>query len=222
MNPHYVAPMTEEPEIPVMDQAFWDGRYSSADKIWSGDPNPHLVSDIADLEPGRALDVGAGEGADAIWLAEQGWAVVAIDISPVALERGRSEAAHRGADIAERITWMHLDALADPLPDGPFDLISLHFMHFRPVDRTPLFKRCIEAVASGGVLQIVAHHPSDLDTSVRRPKLPELFYTADELIDLLDDRWSVIASDARPRQTTDAEGQTVTIHDTVLVARRND
>ncbi len=79
-------------DVPVMDEAFWDARYGTADRIWSGKPNPQLVADTAELAPGRALDVGAGEGADAIWLAERGWTVDALDISGVALERGRDEA----------------------------------------------------------------------------------------------------------------------------------
>ncbi len=208
-----------DPGLPVMDQAFWDARYAAADQVWSGNPNPHLITDTAGLEPGRALDVGAGEGADAVWLAEQGWSVTALDISTVALDRGRREAERRG--VAERIEWTHLDILASPLPDGPFDLVALHFMHFGPADRTPLFERCIDAVAPGGMLQIVAHHPSDLETTVRRPKVPEFFYTADDVAALLDDDWTVIAADARPREATDPEGRSVTIHDTVLVARRN-
>ncbi|MEZ5376936.1 MAG: class I SAM-dependent methyltransferase [Acidimicrobiales bacterium] len=212
--------MTTPPSMPVMDQAFWDQRYAAADQIWSGNPNPHLVADASNLAPGRALDVGAGEGADAIWLAEQGWTVTAVDISPVALDRGRLEAERRGDTIANRITWVQLDVLSAPLPEGPFDLISLQFMHFGPEQRTPLFERCIAAVAPGGTLLIVAHHPSDLKTSVRRPKVPEFFYTAEEIAGLLGDGWSVVDAAARPREATDPEGVVVTIHDTVLLARR--
>ena len=81
----------EHPEI-LYTPEFWDERYSSADRIWSGNPNPHLVTVAAHLTPGTALDVGSGEGADAIWLASHGWTVTAIDISQVALDRS---AAHR-------------------------------------------------------------------------------------------------------------------------------
>ncbi len=214
------SPPGSRPEPPKTNEEFWDNRYRSADQVWSGRPNVYLVSDLGEVPPGRALDVGAGEGADAIWLAERGWMVTAADVSSVALERGRQQAEARGDDIAGRITWMHLDVLTDPLPDGPFDLISVQFMHLPPEDRTPLFRRCIDAVAPGGWLQIVAHHPSDLDTSVRRPRAPELFYAADEIAELLDDDWTVVAADARPRSATDPEGATVTVHDTVLVATR--
>jgi SAM-dependent methyltransferase len=197
-----------------------DERHRSAPQLWSGNPNPHLVSEVSGIAPGRALDVGAGEGADALWLAEQGWTVTATDFSAVALGRGRAEADKRGPDIGARITWVHGDVVADPLPSGPFDLVSVQFMHFPPEQRTPLFRRCIDAVVPGGTLLIVAHHPSDMDSGVRRPRLPEFFYTADELAALLDDRWTVLATDARPRTVDDPNGVPTTIHDTVLVARR--
>ncbi len=74
-------------------QEFWDARYRSADTIWSGNPNPHLVAQVADLSPGTALDVGSGEGADAIRLAARGWHVTGVDVSPVALDRAAERAA---------------------------------------------------------------------------------------------------------------------------------
>jgi len=207
-------------EVPVMDEAFWDARYGTADRIWSGKPNPQLVADTAELAPGRALDVGAGEGADAIWLAERGWTVDALDISGVALQRGRDEAAARGTGVADRITWRRADVLTDELPAGPYDLVSLQFMHFSKADRTDLFRRCIAAVAPGGTLQVVAHHPHDLHTTAHRPKMPDFFYAADEVAALLDDEWTVVACDARPRSATDPHGDSISIHDAVLVARR--
>lgn len=69
------------------DQAFWDERYRSHATLWSGNPNGHLISETDGLTPGAALDVGSGEGADAIWLAERGWRVTAVDLSTVALQR---------------------------------------------------------------------------------------------------------------------------------------
>ncbi|MGB0113459.1 MAG: bifunctional NAD(P)/FAD-dependent oxidoreductase/class I SAM-dependent methyltransferase [Ilumatobacteraceae bacterium] len=204
----------------VFDEAFWDRRYNSAGQIWSGNPNPHLVADLSGVEPGRALDVGAGEGADAIWLAKRGWEVTALDISSVALDRGRAQAQHVGAEVAGRITWTRTDVLESPFPTGPFDLVTAQFMHFVEEQRTALFRRCIDAVAPGGTLQIVGHHPSDMETSARHPHMPGFYYTAEEVAALLDDDWTIVAADARPRPVTDADGQHSTIHDTVLLATR--
>ena len=97
-------------------QEAWDERYRSKDALWSGNPNPHLVAEAAELLPGHALDVGAGEGADAIWLASHGWHVIAVDLSTVALERASAHAHMAGEDIAARIDWVHEDVTSwDPM-----------------------------------------------------------------------------------------------------------
>jgi SAM-dependent methyltransferase len=204
-----------------VDEAFWDERYRSAPKVWSGKPNPHLVADAAELSPGSALDVGAGEGADTIWLAEQGWTVTGIEISGVALERARKEAAERPAAVAERITWLHADLAEWEPPVDAYDLVSIHFMHLLPAERTPMYRRLAASVTPGGVLLVVGHHPSDLETTARRPPDPDLLFTADALAEDLGEGWTILAQDARPRTAVDPEGETITIHDAVLVARRS-
>lgn len=207
---------------PAWDQAYWDERYGVADRIWSGNPNPQLVADVAALPAGRALDVGAGEGADAIWLAEQGWTVDAVDISPVALARGQAEAEARGATIAERITWTTVDALTDDFPGTGYDLVTAQFMHFRAEDRAVFFDRCMAAVAPGGTLQIVAHHRSMLDQApAGHSVMAGMFYDAEEVADRLDDTWTVVACDSRTRTAAGPDGAPRELADAVLVARRN-
>jgi SAM-dependent methyltransferase len=199
---------------------FWDERYRSARRIWSGDPNPQLVTEVAGRPPGRALDVGAGEGADAIWLARQGWAVVAADISGVALERAAQHTRDTAPAVADRIEWRQVDLLASPPEPGSFDLVSTQFMQMPPEPRTRLFTALIGSVRAGGTLLVVGHHPSDLTTGVPRPPMPELFYSPDEIATLLDHSWTVEVSEARPRPATTPEGAEVTVHDSVLVATR--
>jgi SAM-dependent methyltransferase len=202
-------------------EAFWDDRYRSHGALWSGDPNPQLVAEAGDLPPGTALDVGTGEGADAIWLASRGWRVTAVDLSTVALERARAHAARLGAGIAGRIDWLHEDLTTwDPGP-GRYDLVSAQYMHLPAAPRQAMFRRLATAVAPGGTLLIVGHHPSDLQTTMPRPPMPELFYTGDDIAAALDPgEWAVITNASPERTATDPDGRTVTIHDAVLRATR--
>ncbi|MET0694816.1 MAG: methyltransferase domain-containing protein [Propionibacteriaceae bacterium] len=203
----------------MFSPAFWDERYSMSDKIWSGNPNPRLVEHISGVEAGTALDVGSGEGADAIWLAERGWRVTGIDVSVVALERAAQHASARGADIAERITWQQVDLMAgDVLPDS-YDLVTAQFMHLP--GREALHRRLAAAVRPGGILLIVGHHPSDLETMANRWKLRELMFTAEDIVPTLEPHeWEILVADAPSRQAVDPAGAQITIHDAVLLARR--
>jgi SAM-dependent methyltransferase len=200
---------------------FWDERYGSAANIWSGNPNPHLVAQVADLRPGTALDVGSGEGADAIWLAGRGWQVTGIDVSTVALERAAERAASRGREVVDRISWQQADILTwDPAP-RQFDLISAQFMHLPRSVREVVYRRLVAAVRPGGSLLIVGHHPSDLETTMRRPNLPDLFFTAEQVAAGLDpDDWQVVVAASPERQAFDSEGRPVTIRDAVMHAIR--
>jgi SAM-dependent methyltransferase len=199
---------------------FWDERYRSKSRIWSGDPNPQLVAEVAELQAGRALDVGSGEGADAIWLATMGWTVIATDISSVALDRAAEHAQDTAPEAAGRIEWRQADLLASrPEPDS-FDLVSAQFMQMPPDVRTPLFTALAAAVRPGGMLLIVGHHPSDLESGVPRPPMPELFYPPEEIAALLSSSWKVEVAEARPRVARMPDGEEVTVHDTVLVAIR--
>ncbi|MDR2984089.1 MAG: class I SAM-dependent methyltransferase [Nocardiopsaceae bacterium] len=205
---------------PVFDASFWDERYRSAERVWSGQPNPQLVTEVTDLPPGHALDAGCGEGADAIWLATSGWNVVAVDISGVAVQRGEQHARDTAPAVAQRIEWRQADLLSEPPEPGAFDLVSAQFMQLPPEPRTRLFTSLAEAVRNGGRLLIVGHHPSDLATGVPRPPMPELLYSAEEIAGLLDNTWKVDVSEARPRPASTPDGAEVTIHDSVLMATR--
>ena len=202
----------------IFSEAAWEARYRShPTTIWSGNPNAVLVTETADLTPGRALDVGCGEGADALWLAERGWRVTGVDISTVALGRAAAEAERRELDVE----WLHADLLADPPAVDTFDLVTSHFMQLPRVERESLYARLAAAVSPGGILLLVGHHPSDLHTTVHRPPLVDMFFTAEQLLAELDpEHWEVLVAEARPRSATDPQGQEVPIHDTVVVARK--
>jgi SAM-dependent methyltransferase len=203
----------------MFDEQSFEERYPATDALWSGRPNTQLVREAADLPLGTALDVGCGEGADAIWLAERGWQVTAVDFARTALERGRAQAESRGPEVAGRIRWVHADVTAE-LPGDRFDLVSAQFLHLPPEPRRRLFARLAAAVAPGGTLLVVGHDFSDIAAGAHRPPEPERFFTAGEVAESLDEAWDVVVAEPRPRPAAVHEGHGITVHDAVLRARR--
>ncbi|MBM0274317.1 SAM-dependent methyltransferase [Micromonospora tarensis] len=201
----------------VLSQDFWDERYSADKQVWSGDPNPHLVATAADLSPGTALDLGCGEGADAIWLAARGWQVTGVDLSQAALDRAAQHAAEAGVQV----NWRQGDVAGwDPAPER-FDLVSVQYVHLPRTVLDPLLRRLAAAVRPGGTLLVVGHHPADLEIpTLRRPRLPHLMFRAEEIAAVLDPAaWDIDAT-APERGATDPEGQPITLTDAVLRAVR--
>ncbi len=190
-------------------RAFWDERYGSAEKVWSGNPNPHLVACAADLAPGSALDVGCGEGADAIWLASLGWTVTAMDVSPIALERAARFAQAAGAEIAARISWEEADIFTwDPAP-RQFDLVTSQFMHLPSARRASFHGRMAAAVRAGGTLLIVGHHIADTHHAAGRTDIyPDVFFSGEEIAATLDPAdWEQITADSPERPGATAAGK---------------
>ncbi len=137
---------------PEGQAAEWDARYGERDgTMWSGRPNGRLVVEVADLEPGTALDVGCGEGADAIWLARQGWTVTAVDVSEVAVGRARAAAEETGVEV----DWRTGDVLATPFPAGSFDLVSLQYPALPKASGAAALTALLDAVRPGGTLLAV-------------------------------------------------------------------
>jgi SAM-dependent methyltransferase len=212
--------------------AVWDERYRTKARLWSGKPNPQLVREAGGLRPGRALELGCGEGADAIWLAQQGWSVTAVDVSAVALERAHShelaelarESVHASSgEIGSRITWQLAD-LTQWQPGISYDLVTSQFLHSQELDwRIPLRTAAL-AVKPGGTLLVVGHHPDRLppwgnDHHNHR----DMFYTADDLVrelGLNGPEWQIEVLTSRERPVTGPDGQEATIADVVLRATR--
>ncbi|WP_042364774.1 methyltransferase domain-containing protein [Streptacidiphilus neutrinimicus] len=202
------------------EQDAWEERYRSRPTLWSGHPNPQLVTEAASLAPGRALDVGSGEGADAIWLAARGWRVTGTDISTVALDRAAEHARAAGAEIAERITWSHADLREAPPTAGAYDLVTAQFMHLPTGPRRALFAALADAVAPGGTLLIVGHHPKDKRDGGGPGVYLDMMYTPEQAAADLDPAHWEIRAETRARRARNPEGEEITLHDAVLVARR--
>ncbi|GAB3270780.1 class I SAM-dependent methyltransferase [Sinomonas notoginsengisoli] len=198
---------------------FWDEFYNERQRVWSGKPNGALVREVSMVAPGRAIDLGCGEGADAIWLAGRGWTVTGVDVSAVAL--GRAALHAEDAGVAERITWLARD-LAEWEPEEAYDLVTASFLH-SPIElpREHILLAAVHAVAPGGTLFVVghtafppwAHHPLD---DVHMPSADELAGA----LGLRPDEWEIETSTSEGREATGPEGQTAVLTDAVLKARR--
>lgn len=214
---------TDQPDDAEMRRLFfespaWDERYAATDRIWSGRVNPVLATEAASLTPGRALDVGSGEGGDAIWLATQGWEVVGLEFSRVARERALRHATDAG--VADRTSWRDADVRTWEPGAERWDLVTSHFFH-QPDQRLPdVVRRLAGAVAPGGTLLVVGHHPADLGTGARHGD-PTWLFTAEELVPALDpDAFELEAVEARTRTGAHPDGGTADFTDAVLRARR--
>ena len=196
--------------------AEWDARYSErGEGMWSGQPNGRLVVEVAPLTPGRVLDVGCGEGADAIWLAQRGWTVTAIDVSEVAVCRAR-EASHP----AVAVEWICGDVLETPFPTGSFDLLSMQYPALPKAAGEAAVRSLLDAVRPGGLLLAVYHDLDDehLEHMRSRGVDPADYVGLDDLGRLLGDDFTVELRAVKPR--IDPPSGTAHVADAVLRARR--
>lgn len=202
----------------MFTQETWDARYAESERIWSGNPNPRLVEHVTGLPPGAALDVGAGEGADAVWLATRGWQVTALDVSRVAVDRVSAHAAEAG--VSDRVSTLHHDLMSGAALPGGYDLVSAQYWH-PPLDRFgEIYRTLAAAVRPGGVLLVVGHHPADLTTGLRAHGHPELLFTPEQVVAVLPaEQWDIRVADAPTREALGGSGP-VTVTDSVVLAVR--
>jgi SAM-dependent methyltransferase len=147
---------------------YWEDRYAGPGLEWSGNPNPVLVAEATPLTPGRALDIGSGEGGDALWLAARGWRVVGVDIAVNALDKARVRVESVDPSAAAHIEWQQHDLTAWAPDPRSFDLVSSQFMHLPEAARTSLFRGLAAAVAPGGTLLIVGHDAAEGEDAAGR------------------------------------------------------
>lgn len=199
--------------------AFWEERYAGKPQVWSGRVNRVLADVAGELPPGRALDLGCGEGGDAIWLAEHGWTVTAVDISAIAIERGRAAAVERG--LSDRIEWVAAD-LGSWQTDAQFDLVSSSFLQ-SPVElpRAEILRAAAELVAPGGHLLIVSHAAPPPWASLLHEHRHELLTPEAQLAELgLSGGWTAEMVETRLRPATGPDGQAAELEDSVVLLSR--
>ncbi|MFI6535174.1 class I SAM-dependent methyltransferase [Nonomuraea sp. NPDC050547] len=200
-------------------EEFWDARYSESQRIWSGEPNTMLVTEVEGMAPGRALDLGCGEGGDVVWLARRGWRVTGVDVSRVALERAGEHAKEAGvADLVD-LQWHQL---GESFPEGEFDLVSAAYLHSTvEMSREAILRAAAAAVAPGGVLLVLGHsgwaswqHTPPHDVHLPTPQ------EVHDSLGLAQGEWVVERSGEFERSQNGPDGEPGTRTDNVLRVRR--
>ncbi len=164
-----------------MEREGWNARYEGSELLWTAAPNQFLVAEVASLTPGRALDLGCGEGRNAVWLAEHGWDVTAIDFSDVGIAKGKEMAAHRGVEVR----WVIEDLNRYDPPASAFELVIGFYIHIPPDQLSALLAKAAQAVAPGGSVLVVGHDLTNLEDGYGGPQDPSLLYTSDAIASAL-------------------------------------
>jgi SAM-dependent methyltransferase len=198
-----------------MNRAEWDRRYAGSDLLWTERPNRFLVAEIADLAPGRALDLACGEGRNAVWLTELGWRVTGVDFSEVAVEKAHRLAALRGVEV----DWVVEDLLRYPFPTATCDLVIMLYLQLPAAERAQVIRAAAAALAPGGTFLLVAHDRRNLEDGYGGPRDPTVLYTAEDVVaDLGDFEIERAGIVERPVETP--EGDQAIALDTLVRARR--
>lgn len=210
--------VSDQPDGRADAREVWEQHYAAKPRVWSGRVNARLAEFAGQLDGGRALDLGCGEGADAIWLAGQGWDVVAIDISPTALERAREDAEASG--VGRCVQFLQRD-LTSGLPAGPFDLVSAQFLHSTvAMDRIAILRAAAETLAPDGSLLIVDHAQAPPWASgLHEHEFPSAETVLAGLA-LDPAQWRPLRAERVSRQTRGPDGTEATLWDNVIVVRR--
>jgi SAM-dependent methyltransferase len=196
-----------------MDAAAWDERYAASGLVWSSGPNQFVEAELAELPPGRALDLGCGEGRNALWLADHGWHVTAMDFSPVGVAKGR--------ELSDRVEWVVGDALDAPLPSD-LDLVLVAYLQLPAAERTAVLRRAHTALAPGGTLLVVAHDSTNLSEGSGGPRDPAVLFTAEDVLRDLEDLGVVVVRAERVARTVasvDEHGSEGTAWDALVHVR---
>ena len=163
-----------------MDQHQWDEAYASTELVWTAEPNRFVVEELADLVPGRALDLGTGEGRNAIWLAERGWRVTAVDFSAVGLAKAAKLAEKRGVT---GVQWVEADLRVYRPGAAAYDLVLMAYIHLPPDEFGALLRTAASALVPGGTLLVVGHDVDNIAHGHGGPQDPRILHRAQDVVD---------------------------------------
>ena len=165
-----------------MDAEAWDQRYAASELVWSREPNQFVAAEVADLAPGTAVDLAAGEGRNAIWLASRGWSATAVDFSQVALDKGAQLVDEAGIELEGTLAWVCADATTWQ-PAEPVDLVVVAYLQLPAEDRRRAVRSAATMLRPGGTLLLVAHDSTNLTEGTGGPQDPSVLMTADDVLD---------------------------------------
>ena len=204
-----------------MDSTTWDKKYKDSELLWSADANIWVKDLTQDQPAGTALDIAAGEGRNALWLAARGWEVTAVDFSVVALQRARALAdEHLGRD-ADRLTTLEADVETWVPKVRSYDLVLVAYLHLPEQLRRSVMRAAAEAVASGGTLLVVGHDLENLGSGHGGPQNPEVLYRPSDIVADIEPAGLIVdRSETAARSVTDGQGQPAEALDALVVARR--
>jgi SAM-dependent methyltransferase len=197
-----------------VDSQEWDERYAGTGLVWTAEPNRFVVAELQHLAPGRALDVGAGEGRNAVWLAASGWHVTAVDFSAVGLDKGRRLAEDRGVAV----DWVRADVRDYQPEPGSFQLVLVAYLQLREAELDGVLRRTAAALAPGGVLLVVGHDVTNVAEGTGGPQDPAVLHSPKSITRSLGDLTVVRAERVR-RPVTGSHRDAV---DTLVRAIRPD
>ena len=198
-----------------MDAQEWDTRYTNTPWVWSSDPNMWVVQELEGLRPGRALDLGAGEGRNAVWLARRGWQVDAVDFSRVALRRADELAAANGVQVVTR----EADLTTFEPDEAAYDLVLVVYVHLAHADMDGLLRRAARAARPGGTLLLVGHDVSNIEHGIGGPQDPAILTSASQVTAVWDEMADCEVAEVRRRPVA-REDAVVSALDTVVRAVR--
>jgi SAM-dependent methyltransferase len=198
-----------------VDAQDWDRRWLDKRLHTHGEASPVVLAALEDLEPGRALDLGCGSGRHAVWLAERGWQVTAVDFSPEALR----QAGERAAEVGVAVDWIEADLVTYEPPGAAFDLVLLAYLHVPVDERRAILAKAEAAVAEGGTLLLVGHDLTNIATGAPGPTSPAVLYTPTDIVPELPALEVERAEQVRRRTHLD-DGRPVEAVDALVLARR--
>lgn len=195
-----------------MDHRVWDQRYAATELVWTAEPNRFLVAEVDGMAPGQALDLGCGEGRNAIWLASQGWDVVGVDFSRVGLDKADQLAEQRHVAVE----WILADVTTYQPTAAAFDLVTILYLQLSAAPLAEALAQAVSGLAPGGTLLVVGHDTTNLTHGFGGPQDPGVLYSPDQIVASLGGL--VVDKAERVQRPVETDGRTVAAIDTLVRA----